>query len=154
MSIKKCTEIGFSNFYPVISNRSVSIPKNPEEKRNRWEKIALSAASQSKQSNVATIHEIAPFEKTLTELSQNRSKDSCLILANELEINTHLKDYLQKHKAPSEIILIIGPEGGFDETEVTFATDLGGQSVSIASTILRTENAGFFTFSGVLFNYV
>jgi 16S rRNA (uracil1498-N3)-methyltransferase len=59
----------------------------------------------------------------------------------ESERDTRLKDVLSRVSNPSSIIVVIGPEGGFDPLEARHFAKHGFQSVSLGSRILRTETA-------------
>ena len=61
-----------------------------------------------------------------------------------------MKNLKQK---PSNIALIIGPEGGFSEREAKILSDIGVLSVNLGKTILRTETAGFVALSMIMYEF-
>nr|MCR5072249.1 RsmE family RNA methyltransferase [Clostridiales bacterium] len=73
-----------------------------------------------------------------------------LIVAYELERETSLKSVLRRGVG-KRIGVLIGPEGGLEETEVRRLTDLGGKTVSLGTRILRTETAGMALLSQLLY---
>ena len=46
--------------------------------------------------------------------------------------------------------VFIGPEGGFDESEIELAMDMGVEPVSLGRRILRTETAGLVVLSALM----
>ena len=57
------------------------------------------------------------------------------------------------HRPPERIALVVGPEGGFTREEAEALADAGGQLVSLAPRILRTENAPIVSAAAVLYHY-
>ena len=113
--------------------------KKAEEKKTlRWRKIAEAAA---KQSGRGIIPEIT-MPVTLDEaVSQLKKCDICFA-PYECEENTRLKDILTAQKAPKKVGFIIGPEGGFDKSEIEKLKNAGIPTVTLGRRILRTETAG------------
>ena len=54
---------------------------------------------------------------------------------------------------PEELILVVGPEGGFAREEVEFFVDRGALPVSLGPRILRAETAGPVTAALILYHY-
>ena len=82
--------------------------------------------------------------------------------ASEFDINlipyenykdmTETKKAVQKIGKNQKIGIFIGPEGGFDESEVEIASDLGVNKISLGKRILRTETAGLMIISVIMFS--
>ena len=53
-----------------------------------------------------------------------------------------MEEYRQSHGEPKRVLIVIGPEGGVDETEQQRFAALGARSVTLGPRILRTETAG------------
>ncbi len=64
-----------------------------------------------------------------------------VLVAYEKESDGHLKSVLSKVKG-QKIAILIGPEGGFEETEIQLLMDLGVKSITLGPRIVRTETAG------------
>jgi 16S rRNA (uracil1498-N3)-methyltransferase len=63
------------------------------------------------------------------------------IVLAESEEQTLLRDVLKSHASASEIILAVGPEGGWTEDELQSFQQAGWISASLGNTILRSETA-------------
>ncbi len=143
-AIEACTELGVDRVFPYEAERSVS--RWGAEKREkgvaRWRKIAREA---SKQSLRHTIPEVQP-PLTLSELSALASEETVLLLEPSAE---RALSALEVSKLPSHdcIHLLIGPEGGFSELEVTTLVDAGAFAVKLGDTVLRTSTAGMAALS-------
>ncbi len=139
--IQKTVELGISRIVPCALSRCVvklDGKKAEEKKTLRWRKIAEAAA---KQSGRGIIPEIT-MPVTLDEaVSQLKKCDICFA-PYECEENTRLKDILTAQKAPKKVGFIIGPEGGFDKSEIEKLKNAGIPTVTLGRRILRTETAG------------
>ncbi|MBF4694913.1 RsmE family RNA methyltransferase [Fusibacter ferrireducens] len=141
--IQKNVELGVRDFYLVASKRCIVEYKGKDiqKKLDRLDKIALEAAKQSKRDYISTVKAVLPIEKLGTALSEY---DLVLILY-ESEENLFINDVL-KAIGPNElktIAVIVGPEGGFEPSEIEFLKANGAQIVTLGKRILRTETAGF-----------
>ena len=141
--IQKCVEMGAVKIVPFISERTVASAKG---KFDRFQKIALEAAKQSGRGIVPEISEIVSFEEALSLLSQNELS----LMAYEACDGRTLKDAL-RGKTPKTIGIMIGPEGGFAESEVLKAKERGTEIVSLGKRILRTETAGLSVISNIIY---
>ena len=141
--IQKCVEMGAVKIVPFISERTVASAKG---KFDRFQKIALEAAKQSGRGIIPEISEIVSFEDALSLLSQNELP----IMAYESCDGRTLKDAL-RGKSPKTIGIMIGPEGGFSESEVLKAKEQGAEIVSLGKRILRTETAGLSVISNIIY---
>lgn len=135
--VQKCTELGVFAVVPVVSTRCVVIPnKDFEKKRERYNRVALEAAKQSRR---AAVPEVLP----LVELKQIDPKQFDLFLiAYEDESVRSLKVALREAGSPATVALLVGPEGGLEPEEVGRLAARGAISVSLGKRILRTETAG------------
>ena len=146
--IQKAVEIGVSDIFPVAMTHSVVVleASKAEKKVERWQKIAESAAKQSKRDIIPIVHEVM----TLQEALQKKNND-LLLVAYESENKVSLKEALQLHKNVKTIGLVIGPEGGLAAEEVEEAVACGGIAVSLGRRILRTETAGLVAATAILY---
>ncbi len=131
--VRCCTELGVTQIYPVISERTILKPS--ENKLKRWRKIATEAAEQSERAIVPKIETPQPFLTLLETLSPEQT-----YLCGAREKSLHLLDALPK-TLPPEITVLIGPEGGWTETEIQKAIAKNIPVVSLGSSILRAVTA-------------
>ena len=144
--VQKCTELGVFAVVPVVCVRCVVIPnKDFEKKRERYNRVALEAAKQSRR---AVVPQVLP----LVELKKVDPKQFDLFLvAYEEEDARSLKSALQYANSPITVAILIGPEGGLEEGEVSRLTAEGAVSVSLGKRILRSETAGMAMLAQVLY---
>ena len=134
-AIEKCTELGVSRIVPVIARRTEAHLALAAEKRGeRWQRIALQAAEQSRR---AAPPEISPPMKLKEAVAL---PGSTRIVLAESEKSLMLKDALRDH-AEGEVVLAFGPEGGWTEAEVELFRRASWTAASLGETILRAETA-------------
>lgn len=125
--------------------RSVArLGKNDPKKQERLSRIALEAAKQSGRAHVPEVREAVSFENGLKRLAEEPF-DLILIAWEEehaLPLSRAVEEYRQSHGEPKRVLIVIGPEGGVDETEQQRLAALGARSVTLGPRILRTETAG------------
>jgi len=135
-AIEKCTELGVSRIVPVIARRTDAHLAAAAAKRSeRWRRIALQASEQSRRATPPEISVPTKLQEAVT-LTRNALR---IVLA-ESEQQTLLRDVLAPH-SEGEILLAIGPEGGWIEDEVRLFQKAGWHSASLGPTILRAETA-------------
>ena len=135
-AIEKCTELGVAQILPLIARRTDAHLAAASAKRaERWRRIALQASEQSRR---ATPPEIAAPIKV--QEAASLSGRLRIVLA-ESEHQTLLRDVLAPPMSKGEILLAIGPEGGWAEDELDFFQTSGWISASLGATILRAETA-------------
>ena len=128
--VEKATEIGTDFFTPLSS----SFSERKEIKRERLEKIAISAMKQSQQAFLPAIGEMV------------RLKDFISRPFNGRKFIGHCYDLPKKpltaiYRKGEHALILIGPEGDFSEEEVVLAIANGYEPVSLGETRLRTETA-------------
>ena len=143
--IQKSTELGVGKIIPLITERSQI---RHTEKIGRWRKIALSASRQSGRDRIPEIDEPTSFDEFINErFIQNSKTRNKGIIFSEEHRDRNLKQVLSGLKNIKDIILLIGPEGGFAKEEMKAATEKGFIAASLGPRILRTETASIATMS-------
>ena len=141
--IQKCTEIGAKKFAPVIMKRcTVKLDeKSATKKIERWQKIAEAAAKQSGRDIIPEVKNIINFEKLCNLIE----KYDIVLVAYEKEEENTLKKILTSINKPNlKIAIVIGPEGGIDETEISKLKKAGAKTITFGQRILRTETAAIY----------
>lgn len=139
--IQKCVELGAVKIVPVQTRRTVVKldARKEQARRKRWMGISESAAKQSGRGIVPEIARVMDFFEALEEA---RHLDVCLIpyeLARGIE---HTREVCTAIKPGQSVGIFIGPEGGFEEDEVSKAMKAGAVPVTLGKRLLRTETAG------------
>lgn len=135
--LQKATEVGADQFIPINAKNSVVKidVKKVENKISRWRKILKEASEQSNRINIPSIEEILDLKDLVKE-------DFDLKLLCSLNNNSKsIKKVLQNCSNCARILLVTGPEGGFDLKEEEFLIKNGFISISLGSNILRAETA-------------
>ena len=144
--VQKCTELGVFAVVPVVSARCVVVPgKDYDKKRERYNRVALEAAKQSRRGMIPSVLPLVELKKIDVQ-----SFDLFLV-AYEDETAVSLKQALRAAKSAQTIALLIGPEGGLEEGEVASLVAAGAKSVSLGKRILRTETAGMAMLAQTLY---
>jgi 16S rRNA (uracil1498-N3)-methyltransferase len=152
--IQKGVELGVSIIVPVRCIRSISKleGKDIDKKIARWQRIAEAAARQCGRGNVPVIWDPMNFA---TALEQATSKSDLVFLPWEGEkscsLSSVLDAFAKKKRSDTarrpRLSFFIGPEGGFDPTEIDLAVKNYVKSVTLGRRILRTETAGIAVLS-------
>jgi len=149
--IEKCTEIGVKEITPVVMKRSIVKldEKDKVKKLDRWQKIAEVAAKQSKRDSILKVNNVINFQN----IFENVQDYDILLVAYEEEKQNNLKNVLTKFKDKEylKIAVLIGPEGGIDESEIKQCKVNQFTSVTLGKRILRTETAPLVISSNILY---
>jgi 16S rRNA (uracil1498-N3)-methyltransferase len=135
-AIEKCTELGVAHIVPVIAQRTdVHLAAATIKRTERWRRIARQAAEQSRRALPPEI--AAPVE--LPE-ALRLPGDVRIVLA-ESEENALLRDVLESLPPEADIVLAVGPEGGWTIDEFESFHQAGWTFASLGKTVLRAETA-------------
>jgi 16S rRNA (uracil1498-N3)-methyltransferase len=133
-AIEKCTELGVVRIIPSIARRTDSHLVSASAKRvERWRRIAVQAAEQSRRAAPPEIADPIKLQDALTIPARLK------IVLSEAEEQSRLRDI--RSGAEDEVLLAIGPEGGWTQDELDRFQHDGWISASLGSTILRAETA-------------
>ena len=149
--IQKAVEMGAYNVIPVAMEHSVVRLDGAKaaKKVERWQKIAESAAKQSKRDIIPQVQQVQSMAEMLASGDYETK-----IIAYECEDRLSLKAALKAAEAAGgikELLLIIGPEGGISEGELELARQAGAVPVSLGRRILRAETAGLVAISAIFY---
>jgi 16S rRNA (uracil1498-N3)-methyltransferase len=136
--IQKTTELGVREIVPLITERT---QVKHTEKIERWRKIALSASQQSGREMIPRIQDSVRFEEFLSNLETTETDQQIKIIFFEEQKENNLKEILTGSRDKKNVVLLIGPEGGFSNDEVSAAVEKGFIKASLGPRILRTETA-------------
>ncbi|BFK30824.1 RsmE family RNA methyltransferase [Veillonella parvula] len=139
--LQKATELNVDTIYLVPTANCVAKydKKKLQSKVNRWEKIMLEAAQQCGRNHLPTL----VVGETLLQALDIES-EALKLVAYENEAGQTIKDVLKtlhSDKSVTDVLICIGPEGGYQEKEINAIIKYSGKSVSLGNTILRAETA-------------
>lgn len=149
--IQKAVELGVYQIIPVATKRCVVKldDKKAASKVTRWQGIAEAAAKQSKRAIVPEITSVMTFAQAVKKAAEMNVR---LIPYELAEGMTTTREILESIQAGESVAVFIGPEGGFDETEIVKAFEAGIVPISLGKRILRTETAGFTTIAWLMYH--
>ena len=133
--VQKAVELGVKKITPLISERcNVRLDNEREEKRiQHWRSIAISACEQSGRNRIPEIQ--SPV--TLSDWLLEAKADLCFVLS------PHVQEKLPSSHLSKDasVLLLIGPEGGLSDAEVTAAMQKHFLPLNLGPRVLRTETA-------------
>ncbi|MGN2253480.1 16S rRNA (uracil(1498)-N(3))-methyltransferase [Frateuria sp. GZRe12] len=135
--VQKATELGVARIVPLLTERSeVRLDSARAEKRlAHWRAVVASACEQSGRARLPVILPTQPLEVWLRSLQQ----DGALRLALLPEGDRSPRSL---GFGPAGGLLVVGPEGGLGERDVSSLTGAGFAGLRLGPRILRTETAG------------
>lgn len=136
-AIEKCAELGASRIVPVIARRTdIHLAKAAEKRVERWRRIAVQAAEQSRR---AAPPEIPSPAKLNLQFLAGLAGAKIVLAESEQELT--LKEALQGSSNGIPISVAVGPEGGWTDDELNFFSREQWVAASLGSNILRAETA-------------
>ncbi len=134
--IQKATELGIDCVHPFTS-RHCAVKHQAENRHARWQKIVLEACKQCNRPVPPTCLPVTDFDALLAATSSFGTK----LVFWEQETRGRLTDFITDNPEKQPLLFLIGPEGGFCETEIARAQNAGFSPVSLGSRTLRAETA-------------
>lgn len=126
--VQKAVELGVNRLIPLQTVRCDVKPDNAEKRLERWRKIALEAAKQSGRARLMEIGKIVGLESVL-------ASEEC-VLFSERDGGS-----FSSFGEGKKITAIVGPEGGWDDSELILAGNRGCKIVTLGGRIMRAETA-------------
>ena len=142
--IQKCVEIGVDRVVPVAMTRSI-VRLKPDEgtkKQARWQKIAAEAAGQSGRGCIPRVEAPLTLKQALQQL---KSVPAVVFYEGGGQPLSQLVE-----KDMTELAIVVGPEGGFDEAEIDLLKENGAQMATLGKRILRCETAPLVALSVIM----
>lgn len=148
--IQKAVELGVYEIIPVFCKRTVVRldEKKEKSKISRWQGIAEAAAKQSKRGIIPSVGAVMSMKEAI---AYSRSAKVRIIPYELAENMADTKKIINSLQPGEDIAVFIGPEGGFEESEVQAAMEEGIQPVTLGKRILRTETAGLTVLSWIMY---
>ncbi|MDC0089806.1 16S rRNA (uracil(1498)-N(3))-methyltransferase [Porticoccaceae bacterium] len=134
--VQKATELGVTEITPLFSERTeVKLNGERLEKKLRhWQQVSISACEQCQRNRVPTINNALTLDQWLNQPNQE---------AQQLKLVLHHRSdkTLARHQPPKNVCLLVGPEGGLSDNEISRAMDKGFAALTLGPRVLRTETA-------------
>ena len=137
LTLQKLTELGVKCIVPYIAKRSVIKVKDEDKKLERYRKIVQEASEQSHRSVVPEI----PAIIEMNDIEEYKSQFNFIAYEKEKT------DPLPFREVDQSATIIIGPEGGFELSEIEYFEEHGFECKTLGKRILRAETAAIFIMS-------
>lgn len=134
-AIQKATEMGVSVITPLFSERcelKLRGEERADKKLEHWRQIAISACEQCGRNRLPQINPPLPLDQWLTETEEVAR----YVLAPSVSGGP-----APTSDGPKSVALLIGPEGGLSEAEISRAVNAGFAPWQLGPRVLRTETA-------------
>lgn len=136
--VEKTTELGVRRIIPALTEFTVARPKEAQSARiQRWQRLAVSAATQCGRAEVPSIEAPVPFADAV----RSTPTQALRMLFWEREPRVVLPAIHAAEPAPATVVVATGPEGGFTSAEVELARRAGFAVSGLGAHILRAETA-------------
>lgn len=144
--VQKSVELGVYEIVPVLTARCISRPDEKQMKKKvaRWHKIAEGAASQSRRGIIPQVRDVV----TLKEASLLCKDFDPSIVFYECG-GEKLRDIVSVDT--KTLSMFVGPEGGFEESEIELLKDNGATPTTLGTRILRAQTAPLAGITAVMF---
>ena len=148
--IQKAIELGAYEVIPVAAKRCIVKldEKKAAAKVSRWQGIAEAAAKQSKRGVIPSVHDVMSMQEAI---AYAKNMDIKLIPYELAEDMQHTRELVESVTPGKSIAVFIGPEGGFEQSEIEAAFQAGIEPVTLGRRILRTETAGLTVLSWLMY---
>jgi 16S rRNA (uracil1498-N3)-methyltransferase len=139
LAIQAATELGVMRIIPWQASRSVSVWRDEKRTKGqlRWQSIVSEATKQSLRSFVPQVDELT---ETVGLVKRLEGVDLVLVLDPYSEVS--ILEVFGAGQPLESIALIVGPEGGIDNSELEAFSNAGYQGVRLGPEVLRTSTAG------------
>ncbi len=139
-AVEKCTELGVTRIVPLIARRTEPhLAASASKRADRWRRIALEAAQQSRRLSPPEIAEPIKVRPAI------EAQPGLRIVLAENEPDFTLRDLVEGRE--ERVALAFGPEGGWTDEELVLFDAAGWMRASLGPTILRAETAAISAIS-------
>lgn len=136
--VRQLSELGATRFVPFVSERTVARPEagRGSFRCERWRKIAVESLKQCRRGDVLAIEKVHGFDGVLALGAEHE-----LALFFWEEATAPLPELPAGRSKPASVLAVLGPEGGFSETEAQAAESAGFRTVRLGPRIIKAETA-------------
>ena len=136
--VRQLTELGVGRWIPFFSRRSIPSPdpKRMMGRSQRWHKISLESLKQCGRCHAMSIDPVVSFGDAVKQANDHDLK----IIFWEESKSASMPIQIQPPH-PASVFVMIGPEGGFEANEISYAKESGFKTVGLGPRILKAETA-------------
>lgn len=147
--IEKATELGAEGIFPVLTDNCALNRSVIEKKIPKWQKSMYEASKQCERAYVPKCYEVTAL-KTLLDM-----KDCKIIAFCERCSKITFRDYFNENhiKKNDKLLVIIGPEGGFSESEFELFRKKNIPMLTLGNLILKAETAVITALGNIIYEF-
>ena len=147
--IEKATELGVADIYPICTDYCALAQNVAEQKVEKWQKTMYEASKQCERANIPQCHELT----NIKDLPYSEF-DKIIVFA-ERDAQMSLKEFTTQNpiKNGAKILVLIGPEGGFSQSEFDWFIEQKLSLVSLGKLILKAETAAITGVGNLIYGY-
>lgn len=148
--VQKAVELGVYEIIPVSTKRAVVKldERKAKSKTMRWQGVAEAAAKQSRRRMIPMVNEVMTMKEAIAYAA---AMDVRLIPYEMAEGMGKTREIISSLKPEQSIAVFIGPEGGFEESEIEEAEAAGIRPITMGKRILRTETASYTILAWIMY---
>jgi len=135
-AIQKATELGVKGIIPLHTDNCAVKECIIKNKIDKWQKIVFESVKQCERADCPKVFEMSRIKDIVKDFKQ-------IIVFAERDTEQTFFDYIQKNKIDKsgKILVIIGPEGGFSQSEFDFFKSNGIPLITLGNLIYRADTA-------------
>ena len=148
--MEKATELGVRGVYPIYTDNCAVKKSVAEQKTDKWQRVMYAASKQCERANIPTCYDLTDLGTVLADDKFDR-----IIALCEKNTNGSLKEYLRNNPAKKgeNILLIIGPEGGYSDREFDILREKQLPMLTLGDLILKAETAVIVTLGNIVYEF-
>ncbi|UCZ54489.1 16S rRNA (uracil(1498)-N(3))-methyltransferase [Bacillus shivajii] len=153
--LQKGTELGAFHFLPFEAERSIVKwdEKKAKKKIERWNKITKEAAEQSHRQKMPKVHSVDRFQNLVYTFKNYTYVLVAYEEAAKSDEKSRFFSVLNNMKAGDNLLLLIGPEGGFSDREIQTMQEHGAITCGFGPRILRSETAPLYGLAAISYHF-
>lgn len=143
--VEKASELGVKGIYPVRTDNCVLSEEIINKKINKWQKIMYQASKQCERADIPQCFEPDTLENLIDRFNR------VIVFCERIATRT-LKD-IEPVKSGENVLVIIGPEGGFSDREFKLFENKGADMLTLGNLILKAETAVTVALGNIIYEF-
>lgn len=147
----KATELGVAGIYPIYTDNCVLKKNVIENKIEKWQNTMYAASKQCERANIPVCFPLSSLDEVVRCRKFNK-----IIALCERDTEKTLKEYLKENqiKEKEDVLVIIGPEGGFSDKEFGYFKTHSIPRLSLGDLILKAETAVIVSIGNIVYESI
>lgn len=149
--MEKATELGVAGVYPIYTDNCVLKKNVIENKIEKWQNTMYAASKQCERANIPICFPLSSLDEVVRCRKFNKIFALC-----ERDTEKTLKEYLKENqiKEKEDVLVIIGPEGGFSDKEFGYFKTHSIPRLSLGDLILKAETAVIVSIGNIVYESI